>query len=42
MQLTQTVFLTKPKHQYPNKKDVFDINNIGQIFETDSPVTYFE
>ena len=40
MQLTRTAFLTEPKHQYPNKKYVFDINNIGQIFETDSPVTY--
>ena len=32
-----------PKNQYPNKKDVeFTTDSIGQIFQTNSPATYFE
>lgn len=35
--------MTKPKYQYPNKKDVkFEVSNIGKTFQTDSPATYFE
>ena len=40
---TDGVFMTKPKYQYPNKKDVkFEVSNIGKTFQTDSPATYFE
>ena len=32
-----------PKNQYPNKKDVeFTTDSIGQIFQNNSPATYFE
>ena len=37
------VFMTNPKNQYPNKKDVkFTTDSIGQRFQTDSPAVYFE
>ena len=40
---TDGVFMTNPKNQYPNKKDVkFTTDSIGQIFQTDSPAVYFE
>ena len=40
---TDGVFMTSPKNQYPNKKDVkFTTDSIGQIFQTDSPAVYFE
>ena len=40
---TDGVFMTNPKYQYPNKKDVkFEVSNIGKTFETDSPAIYFE
>lgn len=40
---TDGVFMTKPKYQYPNKKDVkFEVSNISKTFLTDSPATYFE
>ena len=40
---TDGIFMTNPKNQYPNKKDVkFTIDSIGQIFQTDSPAVYFE
>ena len=40
---TDGIFMTNPKNQYPNKKDVeFTTDSIGQIFQTDSPVVYFE
>ena len=40
---TDGVFMTNPKNQYPNKKDVeFTTDSIGQIFQTNSPATYFE
>ena len=29
-------FMTKPKYQYPNNKDVkFEVSNIGKTFETE-------
>ena len=37
-----SIFMTNPKHQYPSKKDVKFTDSIGQIFQTDSPATYFE
>ena len=40
---TDGVFMTDPKSQYPNKKDVkFTTDSIGHIFQTDSPAVYFE
>ena len=40
---TEGIFMTNPKHKYPNKKDVeFDVEHIGKIFQTDTPATYFE
>ena len=40
---TDGVFMTNPKSQYPNMKDVkFTTDSIGQIFQTDSQVVYFE
>ena len=40
---TDGVFMTNPKNQYPNKKDVkLTTDSIGQIFQTDSPAVYFE
>ena len=40
---TDGIFMTNPKNQYPNKKDVeFTTDSIGQIFQTDSPAVYFE
>ena len=40
---TDGVFMTNPKNQYPNKKDVkFTTDSIRQIFQTDSPAVYFE
>ena len=41
---TDGVFMTNPKHQYPNKKDVveFTIDQIGNVFTTDSECVCFE
>ena len=40
---TDGVFMTNPKNQYPDKKDVkFTTDSIGQIFQTDSLAVYFE
>ncbi|CAH3029586.1 unnamed protein product [Porites evermanni] len=40
---TDGVFMTNPKNQYPNKKDVeFTTDSIGKIFQTDSPAVYSE
>ena len=40
---THGVFMTNPKHQHSNKKDVkFTTESIGQVFQTDSPATNFE
>ena len=40
---TDGVFMTNPKNQYPNKKDVkFTTDIIGQIFQTDNLAVYFE
>ena len=40
---TDGIFMTNPKNQYPNKKDVkFTTGSIGQIFQTDSPAVYFK
>lgn len=37
------VFMTNPKHQYPNKKDVvFSTDQIGKVFTTNSECLYFE
>ena len=37
------VFMTNPKHQYPNKKDVvFSTDLIGKVFTTNSECLYFE
>ena len=37
------ISLTNPKHQYPSKNHIkFTTDSIGQIFQTDSPATYFE
>ena len=35
---TDSIFMTNPANQYPNKKDVeFTTDSTGQIFQTDSP-----
>ena len=40
---TDGVFMTNPKNQYSDKKDVkFTTDSMGQIFQTDSLATYFE
>ena len=40
---TDGVFMTNPKHQYPNKKDVeFSSDQIGNVFTTNSECVYFE
>ena len=40
---TDGVFMTNPKHQYPNKKDVeFSTDQIGNVFTTNSECVYFE
>ena len=40
---TEGNFMTNPKNQYPDKKDLeFTTDSIGQIFQTDSPAVYFE
>ena len=40
---TDNIFMTNPRHKYPNKKDAkFNISHIGKTFQTDSPPTYFE
>lgn len=37
------VFMTNPKHQYPNKRDVvFSTDQIGKVFTTNSESLYFE
>ena len=40
---TDGVFMTNPKHQYPNKRDVeFSTEQIGKVFNTNSECLYFE
>ena len=40
---TDGVFMTNPKHQYPNKKDVeFSTDQIGKVSTTNSECMYFE
>lgn len=40
---TDGVFMTNPKHQYPNKKDVeLSTDQIGNVFTTNSECVYFE
>ena len=40
---TDGVFMTNPKHQYPNNKDVkFSSDQIGNVFTTNSECVYFE
>lgn len=40
---TDGVFMTNPKHQYPNKKDVeFSSDQIGNAFTKNSECVYFE
>ena len=40
---TDGIFITNPKHQYPDKKGVeFDVDQIGKVLETYSSAVYFE
>ena len=40
---TDGIFISNPKNSYPNKKDVeFKPENIGNVYQTDSKLVYFE